>query len=136
MTRRRGTNAIEFSLLMPVFVIAVMALIDLSWLSFRQGAAQDAVQRGCRDASLVDPGRGEADVAALLDAARAAIKAEYDADGCDTCEIDAALTGTVPYRAVECSLEADHFGLTPFFGGARRFGSQATMRLEYQRRSQ
>ncbi len=135
MRRRRGSNAVEFALLMPVFAVATWGLVELSWLSFRQGAAAEAVDQGCRSASLVDPGRREADAQAVLDAARTGILELYDPE-CSTCVAGASFVGAVPQRTIQCWLEADHRALTQLLGDLSQVGATSTMRLEFQRRSE
>jgi hypothetical protein len=54
--RRRGSNAIEFAILLPVYLSLVSAGVDLGWLLFHRASLDFAVNRGCRDGSMVDYG--------------------------------------------------------------------------------
>lgn len=133
--RRRGANAVEFALLLPIFLTASWGMVEFSWLSYQQSSVGEAVERGCRTASLVDPGRGEEDSNALLTAAKARVLAEYDAE-CTTCGVTAVLVGEVPQRSLQCTLAAPYRGLTQTFDQLTRMTSTATSRLEFQRRIQ
>jgi hypothetical protein len=58
MGRRRGANAVEFALTLPVFVGLVMGIIDYGFLFMMQSGLDSAVSLACREGSKVDPRRG------------------------------------------------------------------------------
>jgi len=135
---KRGANALEFALLLPVFVLLLGGSADLSWLMLQQGAMRTAVGRGCRVGSLMDPGLKEANVGTVHAQAQAAILQIYqDSVGaCAGCQVDTVLVGTIPNRALRCTLTAPYSGgLLPSISGfyAGNLTDEAVARLEFQR---
>jgi Flp pilus assembly protein TadG len=53
---RRGANAIEFALTIPVFVAISLGILDGSWLLWQHIIALDAAQEGCRAGAIMNPG--------------------------------------------------------------------------------
>tara|TARA_R110001583_G_scaffold70084_1_gene198614 strand:- start:300 stop:725 length:426 start_codon:yes stop_codon:yes gene_type:complete len=45
---RRGSHAIEFALLLPVFIMLVFGGVELLWYSIEVGKIQSALVAGCR----------------------------------------------------------------------------------------
>ncbi len=135
--RRRGANAIEFAMLLPVFVSLVGAGIEIGWMLFQQGAVRTAVTHGCRVAAMVDPGPEESNLDAVYSLASEKLKNEYAASGglCDACTVTVAAVGTVPHRSLQCTLRAPYVGLTALFpGDPPTLADQVTLRFEHQRR--
>ncbi|MEO0601081.1 MAG: TadE/TadG family type IV pilus assembly protein [Myxococcota bacterium] len=138
LTFERGANALEFALLLPVFLLLLGGSIDLSWLMLQRGAMRTAVGRGCRQGSLVDPGLKEATVNAVHTAAKAAVLDAYEGSvgTCASCVVDTQLEGTIPNRVLRCKLQAPWSGgLTPILSGltAGTMNDEAVARLEFQR---
>jgi len=50
---RRGSHAIEFALIFPIFVVFVMGSIDYFWYMLQRYQVTDAVATGCRTGALV-----------------------------------------------------------------------------------
>lgn len=136
--RNRGANAIEFAILLPVFVLLLGGSIDLSWMMLQRGAMRTAVGRGCRIGSLVDPGLKEANVSAVHAQAQAAIEQIYEegVGTCTDCVVATAIEGAVPNRSLRCTLTAPWNGglastLSGFYSGT--LTDEAVSRLEFQR---
>ena len=66
---RRGANAIEFALCMPVWVLAVSSIFDFGWLVFSKTTLDAATNEGCRAASFIDPGETWDNLAEIEDVA-------------------------------------------------------------------
>lgn len=136
--RRRGANAVEFALLLPVFVILLGGTMELSWLFFQQGAVRTAVTRGCRVAAMQDPGWRELDMATVTTAAQTQVLDRYKsaAGPCTDCSAWASAVGTIPTRSIRCSLRVPYTGLTQLLGRSMdgTITDSVTVRLEYQRR--
>jgi Flp pilus assembly protein TadG len=49
---RRGSHAIEFALIFPIFVVFVMGSIDYFWYLLQRYQVTDAVATGCRTGAL------------------------------------------------------------------------------------
>lgn len=134
---RRGANAVEFAILLPVFVLLVGGSIDLSWYMVQRGAMRTAIARGCRAGSLVDPGANQVRVADVYNQAKNRILAIYEqgAGECKGCEISTALEGTIPNRALRCELVAPWAGLAPTLSGITSTGmrDEVVVRMEFQR---
>lgn len=56
---RRGGNAIEFALTLPIFLAIVLGLMDYGYLFAVQAGLDNAVSLSCREGALVDPKIGE-----------------------------------------------------------------------------
>ncbi|MEN0068300.1 MAG: TadE family protein [Myxococcota bacterium] len=133
----RGANAVEFAILLPVFVLLVGGSIDLSWLMVQRGAMRTAVNRGCRVGSLVDPGLKEVTVAAVHARARTEILSLYEnsVGACPKCTVDTRVVGAIPNRALHCNLVAPWNGLAPVMSDIRSgdLSDEVVVRLEFQR---
>lgn len=55
MTARRGANAIEFALVMPVLLAIVTGMMDYSWIFMLRHGAMNAARYGARQGSVADP---------------------------------------------------------------------------------
>lgn len=55
---RRGSNAIEFALTLPFFLIVIMGLAEYGILFSRQAALDNATAMACRMGSAIDPALG------------------------------------------------------------------------------
>ncbi|MEN0060737.1 MAG: TadE/TadG family type IV pilus assembly protein [Myxococcota bacterium] len=136
-TKRRGANAVEFALLLPVFVLLVGGSVDLSWLMLQRGAMRSAVSRGCRAGSLVDPGLKESAVADVHTRAQNAIRSLYEGSvgACPGCVVNTTMVGAIPNRALRCNLVAPWDGLTPALSEIQSgdLTDEVVVRLEFQR---
>ena len=52
-TNRRGSNAIEFALTVPLFVAMVTAIIEFGWMFFMRSTVIHAVRDGCRAGAVI-----------------------------------------------------------------------------------
>lgn len=52
---RRGATAVEFALLLPIFLIGMMGIFEFSWYFFQRHAVGEAARLGCRAATRIDP---------------------------------------------------------------------------------
>jgi hypothetical protein len=53
--RRRGVEAIEFAMILPVFIVILFSIFEFSNYMFQRSATVDAARRGCRAAAQLDP---------------------------------------------------------------------------------
>ena len=133
---RRGANAIEFGLTLPVFILVIFGLIEYGFC-FAQIAMLDiAVTEGCREGSLVDPLYADPGDAAVLEMASVLGDLGLNCAGYATCtaQDSGAPLGTET-RRLTCRIEAEYVSLTgldlvpmPEF-----ISSENVARLEWQR---
>lgn len=136
-SRRRGANAVEFAILLPVFVLLLGGSIDLSWYMVQRGAMRTAVARGCRQGSLVDPGVADVSAGTVYDRAKTSILSIYEASAgeCTSCIVFTQMEGTTPNRALRCRLTAPWSGLAPTLSNLTPGGleDEVVVRMEFQR---
>jgi Flp pilus assembly protein TadG len=135
---RRGIHAVEYALLMPVFLLLVVGCTEYSWLSYRHSALTSAADVGCRAGSLVDPGVGEADMDDVYSTAAEAMVDWYDQHGpgcAGTCSTSVAAVGSKPARSIRCIISIDYKPLTGLVPTPDTVTATAVLRLEYQRSS-
>lgn len=133
---RRGANAIEFALILPVYCALMSGIFDYGWMFYHKSAMDSAVAYGCRQGSVVDPGVAEARMPSVLLTAESAMvtgMAQYGTRCDATCKAKATAYGTNPGRGLTCSMTEDW---TPLFGFWTRpitLKSTTVVRLEWQR---
>lgn len=136
---RRGSNSVEFGLLLPVYLMLTFGIMDAGWVMYHLASLHSAAHAGCRRASLMDPGPGEQDLATLEAAAQSAMVEHFDAfgPGCpsDGCATSATTTGTRPSRSLACAIGVTVEPLVGFNLTAVGLRGSAVMRLEHQRSS-
>lgn len=136
--RRRGANAIEFALTLPVLLLVVSGVFDWSWLAYQRTALKSAVSAGCRAASLIDPGQ---DDAALPDLQERATDVTLDAlevygasgpcaEGCD---VSVDLSGAPPGRVVRCTVAGRFRPVWGLYVGSQPLAVSDLDRLAWQR---
>ena len=111
MDNRRGNAALEFALILPVFIALVFGGIDYSWLLLQKMSLQDSVSAGCKAGSMsmmdiyTDPyAEAEGHITRALEASPLLACG----DGCVVLAVDSILTTpslpwidcrvTLPYR--------------------------------------
>jgi Flp pilus assembly pilin Flp len=133
---RRGANAIEFALTLPVFVALVMGIIDYGYLFSLQSGLDAAVSLACREGSKIDPSMGNPIAVAQSELnARAA----YFCNGlCSPLTATNLASGqwAIPNRTIECRAVMPNppqlVGLVPY---PTSIQSISYYRLEWQRPS-
>lgn len=133
---RRGSNAIEFALVLPVFVLLLVAIMDFGWLFFIDSTLDQATVVGCRAGSLVDPGSGETNVEEVRRTAELAMEEDLLRSGggeCTTdCRFDVSLYGDPPGRSMFCEVERDFVPLIGFVVAPLTLTSTIAVRMEWQ----
>lgn len=136
---RRGANAVEFALLMPLYLLLAFGIVDFGWVMYHVAAAHSAAHHGCRRATLVDPGPGGGNVSEVLATAQEAMIEHFDTHGpgCPPagCTAQAILHGSVPQRSVTCRLILPIRPVIGYVPAPEEIGATAVMRLEFQRGS-
>jgi Flp pilus assembly protein TadG len=138
---RRGSNAVEFALTLPIFIGLMFIIIDFGWYFANKAILDIAVHSGCREGALVDPLSGAFAMAAQNEIDR--IVAIVPQSCSQNCDIQITSIGNVPSRSVVCSISADFQPLVGFsvMTGSGSFGyglpdqlqARTQMRFEWQR---
>ncbi|MFT5582869.1 MAG: hypothetical protein ACI9VR_000446 [Cognaticolwellia sp.] len=133
---RSGSNAIEFALVLPVFVLLLVAIIDFGWLFFIDSTLDQATVVGCRAGSLINPGIGESDIEDVRRTAELAMEEDLLRSGggaCTTdCSFDVSLSGDPPGRSMFCEVERDFVPLVGFVVSPLTLTSAIAVRMEWQ----
>ena len=61
--QRSGNNAVEFALIMPVFILLVFGMMEYGWAFFMRTGVINSVRAGCRTAVVTHPDDDPAAVA-------------------------------------------------------------------------
>lgn len=131
---QRGTTALEFALILPVFVALFFGILDASWILWQKLALEAAVVDGCRTGALADPGQDLAYVEDVEDHSAEAIVARLEALGvpCEDCDILVGAELLEGQRSLRCSAERTLSPLVGFVPAAWTT-SETLARMEVQR---
>ena len=119
MNNRRGNAALEFALILPVFIALVFGGIDYSWLLLQKMSLQDSVSAGCKAGSMsmvdiyTDP---YAEAQGHIARALGANPLLFCGDGCVVTAEDSPLT-TPALPWIECRVTLPYKPLTGFVPG-------------------
>lgn len=126
---RRGANAIEFGLTVPVFFAMLVAVVDYGWWFGAQAGMNNAVSLGCREGSMVDATFGDPMGVALADIqSRAAPWC-----GGAGCTFNVEDRWEVPEKALDCSGTLPFTPLIGLVPTPSQVFATSTIRLEWQR---
>lgn len=139
MSRRRASTALEFALILPVFVLLVGGIMDMAWLFYMESALDRAAMLGCRAGALVDPGVGEA---SLDDAKTRAEEVMEEALGLnsaglkslpDSLEMEVTTHGSSPGRSLVCAVSIQFQPLIGLVLEPLTLDASTAIRFEWQR---
>lgn len=135
--RRRGSNALEFVLCLPIWLSIVFAVMEFGWLFFNQTALDAAANLGCRAGSLVDPGNNDENIAAVqtrvLERMGVALL-NKDGTECEDCVLTANTWGDPPGRSLRCEVSRPFDPLIGLYvTDGKSLSSSQIARLEWQR---
>lgn len=134
---RRGANAIEFSLILPIFTLMIASVVDFGWLFFERAALNHAVIQACRAGSLVDPGVDDSNIDTVEEVAIQALKDALEHSGSGACHEDCALelsmSNSAPSRMMLCTARRDVDSLAGMVIGGTVLESHIAVRMEWQR---
>lgn len=135
-TSRRGGNAMEFALTLPLFLAVILGLMDYGFLFAMQAGIDNAVSLACREGAMQDPGfdpNGPTTIATSQLAQRDAL---FCGDEGVTCVPTITDTGDPPQRTLQCSLTRPMKPLVGFLPASMfpaSIHSTSVYRLEWQR---
>ena len=116
MYSRRGSQVVEFALILPIFLILTLGTVDITWYMLQRYTTIDAVASGCRTGALsgIDPEMDPSWIAQMAIASNLEKTAMIDC-ALNTCLVD--VDETSPYtpknRQIECRVDAS---VTPLSG--------------------
>jgi len=134
---RRGSNLIEFVLLLPLFLAFLSAVFDFSWFFFTQAVAQSSVRDGCRTGSVIHPD-DDPEAEARTNIADNMASFPFMGVDCSSatgsrCDVEVTTSGTSPDELIECSITIDYPGLTGLIPMPDTVQARSTARFESQR---
>ena len=137
MTRRtrRGANAIEFALTVPLFVLIVTAIMEFGWMFFVRSTVIHAVRDGCRAGAVIPYG----DVPSPTEVAQQRMTDflggySIDCRGSEErCGISVTTAGNTPYETMNCSLDIAYEPLIGMIPAPDRLGARSVVMFEIQR---
>ena len=131
---RRGANAIEFALTLPVFMALIMGVVDYGFLFMMQSGIDNAVSLACREGAKIDPLRGNPITTAQT---QLTSRSAYFCNGSCTTLSAAYVTGAawnIPNRTLKCTIIMPNprklVGFVPYPASIQ---SVSYYRLEWQR---
>ncbi len=129
---RRGANAIEFALLMPVFVAVMFGCYESCWLMYNRTVVASVLEQVCREGSLIDPGPAEADADDVFQHVQDEVPARIGMCATADCDIDAEFVLEPPSRSLRCTGTVT-FPALIVSGGTMTVAAESTFRMEFQR---
>lgn len=133
---RRGAHALEFALLMPVFIGIWLGIVEYCWLAYQYTSVNEAVAVGCRAGSLMDPGVDEVNAPSVIEETKKGILEAMDVRGAGCsggCTPNVSLVNARPNRSLACGMTVEYGSITGFVPTPTSLSSDAVVRMEYQR---
>jgi Flp pilus assembly protein TadG len=134
---RRGGNAIEFALTLPLFLTILLGLMDYGYLFAMQAGIDNVTAMSCRDGAMVDPSKSSPIAAA--NAEFAARSPMFCGGGACSWLASDLSTGdyAVPNRTLKCQVSRSMVPLIGFLPPSMyppTISSVSYYRLEWQRK--
>jgi Flp pilus assembly protein TadG len=129
LTSRRGAQAIEFGLLLPVLMMIVSAIVDYGWYFNQRELFVTAVRDGARTGAVTKPTSTATYCGAAKDRVNAALTASYFTTGT---QVAASTSGVAPDRKITVTAKRDFNKLIGLAPTPARFRLTVVMRLENQ----
>ncbi len=116
--RRRGSNAIEFALILPVFLALVGVIFEYGFYFFMRSVVSRTVRDGCRAGAVIPPDESPDPQSTAEDAIASSMSA-YSFMGIDCssaddnrCETDIQFSGSSPSEVLSCDMTISYGGIT------------------------
>ena len=131
---RRGANAIEFALTVPLFVALVAAIFEFGWMFFMRSTVIHAVRDGCRAGAVV-PRDEVPSPAEVAQTKMTEFLGGYSID-CrgaeERCGITVTTSGVYPYETMNCSLDIAYAPIIGLIPHPDRLGAKSVIMFEIQ----
>ena len=128
MRRTRGSNAVEFALIAPVFIALMGGIMDYGWFFTTQHTLITSVREGTRAGAATDQ---DSDPEAV---AETRVREAMDNAGLDGtgAEVSATLSGVSPDQVLTVSVASDYSALMGLVPVPSTLQATLTMRVENQ----
>ena len=108
---RKGTAALEFALTIPLFVVILAGIVELSWMGYRYVNVLTSVTWGCRVGSVIE-GDGTSPHPATM-FAKSSIESKlngtmFDCSGGGDCTVTVTNVNTAPLQSLVCKADVLH----------------------------
>lgn len=112
--QRRGSAAIEFALILPVFLALVIGMFEMSWMFFQRASVVAAVREGCRAAAVIPDPTVQANYA-LTKIDENLLRYGIDCGNTHSCDTPPpTIQGVAPYETLRCEITVEFRSLTGF----------------------
>lgn len=128
---RRGSNIIEFALILPVFVALFTGIMEFSWVFFLHAAVVNAVRDGCR-AGAVTPQTDSPDTAAIDHMTYLMSAWSPCGTNPSLCNFSAVSQGSSPEESLVCTIDFTYEPLVGMVPAPERMTATATVLFELQ----
>ena len=113
--QRRGSNLVEFALILPVFLTVIFGIIEFGWFFYQHTAVINGTRDGCREGALYranDP-INPADVVAANTIFNNLMAGGVDCATPGRCTIDCNPVGAGDTLSLQCDVQVQY---TPIIG--------------------
>jgi len=112
LPNRRGNAAIEFALILPVFMALLIGTFEMSWMFFQRASVVAATREGCRAAAVIpDPDFQRTYAQNKID--DYLLNYGIDCSGSHSCDIPPpTISGVIPYETLRCEVSVEFQSLT------------------------
>jgi hypothetical protein len=130
---RRGANAIEFALTLPLFLTIMLGVMDYGFLFGMQAGLDSAATLSCREGAMVDPALGSPVGTAVAQFnSRSSLFCGGGACNFTATDLNSG-PFAVPNRSLECSATRSMAPLTGFVPYPSSISTVSFFRFEWQR---
>ena len=136
--RRRGSNTIEFALLLPVFVAVIAFAFEYSYYFYMRATAMNAVRTGCRVGAVIPPESAHSPSSTAEDAIKDNMSSmgffniDCTALDDDRCEISVSEDGDIPTQTLTCSMAMAYPSITGLIPVPSSVEARSVQLLEIQ----
>ena len=134
MQTRRGANAIEFALTLPVFVALILAVFEFGWMFFMRSTVIHAVRDGCRAGAVIpqlDSPSPQSVATERMTDFLAGVAIDCRAAS-DRCGIAITTTGESPYQTMDCALSISYEPLVGMIPHPETLAARSVVMYEVQ----
>lgn len=145
---RRGANALEFALTLPIFITITFGMMEFGYFFSRKALVNSIIGKACREAAIVDTrappptvscgGGGDDCVEQMALDTMNNLMANAGM-GCSSCtaNVVGSASNVPPDKRVTCRIDTPHQDITGFYTAffPTNLEAETTVRLEWQRAS-
>lgn len=130
-TGEAGSTAVEFAILLPVFVALLLGIAEYGWLFYHEVVVSNAAREGARIGVTYAPGDAvDGPTAATTRVGEYLLASGLECGG--GCEVSAADTGASPSRMLDVQITYAYEPLLGFVPTPEAVRARSTMRYEVQ----